>query len=284
MPPVNPNAGPFEKLNERATEVLDFETFTGCRFHMQNMMHPHFITMHILELGKKEQDMTGKEKQASEYSFLSFIKTKRMLLRSQVSSASTSVVTHFDVPGVNFQYQAQCSSNLLDGGWMASVTGTARDMCIAGKLGTTSQGLSFTQPLTHNLATGVEMAFNENSHRLKWIARLDNPNSKSTWVASLSSKGTGKNAVLNYTRTIATGLDLSTELNLSYDKSWRPLYRLGYMHKVDTNFVRGMVESSGKLSCTVEETVAENIMISFSTKADYVKKSFDFGIGISFSV
>ena len=92
---------------------------------------------------------------------------------------------------------------------------------------------------------------------------------------------------MNYTKAVLKGLDVVTELDLSFSsktKNWESVYKLGYSLKSEQATVKALLTSTGKVVCTMEQPVSETVSAVLSGKIDYPANVYDFGFGITMSM
>jgi len=181
----------------------------------------------------------------------------------------------------------QFSDDERKSGWEADVAYTKGDMCAQLKVqGLVGIGASYTQPITPKYSIGCEMFYItvNNQSRLKWIGKRENKEKGSTTVVGYS-KGLGPDQLnINYTKSVMKNLDFSTGLEVSYSNKdkWSSVYKFGYAYKTDTSNVKGLLDSTLKAMCIVEQPInQDSMMLSFSAKADFPKNQFDIGLGFT---
>jgi len=164
---------------------------------------------------------------------------------------------------------------------------TKNDWCFQAKLQGPAIGFSYTQPVLPQYSMGSELYFSPMNglSRLKWIGKHENKEDGS--VATLGfSTGLGPDQIsLNYTKEIKKNLDISTILDVSREKkNWTSVVKFGYQFKNVHSSIRGLVDSTLKSMCVLEEPLNEVMSVQASVKMDYLKNVYDFGLGLTMSM
>jgi len=122
--------------------------------------------------------------------------------------------------------------------------------------------------------------------RLKWLGKHEDKEASSTTVLGLST-GIGPDQLsVNYTKSVLKNLEVIAGIDISHGdrEKWSSVYKLGYNIKSDNTVVKGLLDSTYKVVCFVEEPLNEAMIVQFSAKMDFPKNIYDFGLGVMTSM
>jgi len=289
------NVGKFDSMNDRANDILEVENhcWQGLTLTVQNVLHRNFMTAHTIALGKKPNinPYTGeKDDEHSLYGYTAYVRTDNWTVNSRwTTSGVVRGMAQYERGAFSASASGQFATDDKKCAWEADAALSKWDFCLQGKIQGPSLGLAYTQPITSKFSVGTEffispLAPTTSNTRLKLLGKHENAAANSTAVIGLTT-GIGPNQLnINYTKSVLKNLDFVTGLDVTHnpkDKQWSSVYKLGYSLKTPENStLRGLVDSTFKVVCMVEEPLSEVVMFQMSAKIDFPKNEYDIGFGL----
>jgi len=248
------------------------------------------VTCHSIALGKRENvdQWTGKkDDERSLYTFSSFLRTGHWSLNGRWSTNGiTRAAVQYDAGIFSATASGQFSVDERKTAWETDAAITKNDWCLQLKLQGPAIGVSYTQPIMPQYSLGSEIFFSplNGASRLKWIGKHESKEDGSVSTLGYTT-GLGPDQLsLNYIKAVKKNLDVSAALDLSYEKKWSSVFKIGYQLKAQHTCIRGMIDSTLKAVCMMEEPLNEAVLIQGSVKMDYPSNVYDFGFGATLSM
>jgi len=299
--------GGFEDLEDKLVDITQTEhyCYRGFQLAVQSVLDKHFITIHSVELGKKESvGMDGRPQgDTSAYYFTSYLKNNRWLLNGRMGTGGTRVKVTYE----NGKFAASAQGNFADDPMKHHLelecNYEVADANIELKTSDfIAYGFCYTQPVTEKLGMGLEVYSTlDDRSRLKVIGT--HLTKESQFLASWAT-GLGPDQVqLNYWQKVNPRLALFTSADFSFAadkqtrvKDWVSVMKVGYNYTIRDGDeqqvpptamppnIRACADSTGNIAVFMEEPITEMLSASLSAKVNPISDEYDFGFGFTASL
>eukprot|EP00033_Pygsuia_biforma_P002220 GCRY01002460.1.p1 GENE.GCRY01002460.1~~GCRY01002460.1.p1 ORF type:complete len:331 (-),score=47.03 GCRY01002460.1:558-1490(-) len=267
------------KLNDlnkecRATHLVG-ETFEGLKVDFAKTLSENFTITHSLSLGERAAPSTynfGAHYNGQKFSISSRMDKDGNLTARLIGQLSNNVLAH------GMAQMSPDTQRVDSGSIEIDVHGNSSNAQIKMNRGDENlTTLTFMQSITEKLQLGLEGLYEHDRmfSALRFGARYQTPQYAAT--ATYASYGM---LSLSYTHAVSQKVSLASELNFN-TRNRESVCGIGYKFDLRQACVRGMVDSTGKVSCLLEEKLAPGVSLNLSGEIDHSTKDARFGIGLT---
>jgi len=297
--------GDMDAIEREASEILQTPAyaFRGVQVTIQNVLHRNFLTLHSLELGKKETigpDGQG-EGDVSAYNFTGYLKTARWTMNARMGSTATSARLEYE----NGPFVGSCQGNFSDdpnkGHIEFDLNLKVLDATLQFKTADFGAfGFAYSQNATDNVTAAVEIfgvPDDSDRCRLKTCLKVALPQDNTLLLSGVVSSNLGPDqAQFTWYRKVTKNYTLLSSAEFSYvdkqrkaEKDWNSILRLGYNFSIRDAMMpmpaaKGLIDSSGNIALSFEEPLNDLMSATFSAKVNPLTDDYDFGVGLGVSM
>lgn len=269
-----PNPGAYEDMNQEATIILRPNVFEGMQFNMNVPVGSQSFSMgQNIELGAKDSP--------GSYAFSANYFTNRLVMISRVTPSDGRVsgrMFYTHSPSLTSKVIADVGADAESSkaSWDLDYRGT--DFCSQLKVANGGvAAVSYLQSVTPNLALGGEGFYQGKSQfsAITAAAKYANAND----VASLTVASFGP-IIASYMHRVNPKSAFATEFYI--DGRTRDSHvTLGYRFDLSSASVMGNVDSSGRVSATLEERINPILSFCLSGELDHAREEYKFGFSVN---
>lgn len=269
-----PNPGAYEDMNQDATAILRPNVFEGMQFNMNMPVgSPSFSLGQNVEMGAKDHP--------GAYAFSANYFTNRLVMVSRLTPADgrvTGRIFYTHTPAVTSKIIADvgAEADSSKASWDLDYRG--EDFCSQLKLANGGvAAVSYLQSVTPSLALGGE-GFYQGKSRFSAITGAAKYSSGPD-IASLTVASFGP-VIASYMHRVNPKSAFATELYI--DSRTRDSHMtLGYRFDLTSASIVGNIDSSGRISATVEERLNPILAFCLSGEIDHARGDSRFGFSMN---
>jgi mitochondrial import receptor subunit TOM40 len=269
-----PNPGAYEDMNQEATMILRQNTFEGLQFNMTMPIGSQAFSMgQTVEMGAKDHP--------GAYAFAANYFSNRLVMISRVTPADGRVngrIFYTHTPSLTSKFNADVGSDpdSAKASWDLDYRG--EDFCSQLKIANGGiAALSYLQSVTPTIAIGGEGFFQGKSGFSAITAAAKYANG--TDIASITVASFGP-VIASYMHRVNPRSAFATEIFID-GRSRDSHVSCGYRFDLTSSSVMGNIDSSGRISATVEERINPVLSFLLSGELDHQREEYRFGFGVN---
>jgi mitochondrial import receptor subunit TOM40 len=269
-----PNPGAYEDMNQEATMILRQNTFEGLQFNMTMPIGSQAFSMgQTVEMGAKDHP--------GAYAFSANYFSNRLVMISRVTPADGRVngrIFYTHTPSLTSKFNADVGSDpdSAKASWDLDYRG--EDFCSQLKLANGGiAALSYLQSVTPTIAIGGEGFYQGKSGFSAITAAAKYANG--TDIASITVASFGP-VIASYMHRVNPRSAFATEIFID-GRSRDSHVSCGYRFDLTSSSVMGNIDSSGRISATVEERINPVLSFLLSGELDHQREEYRFGFGVN---
>lgn len=269
-----PNPGAYEDMSQEATLILRPNLFEGMQFMMNVPVgSQNFSLGQTVEMGAKDHP--------GSYAFMANYLSNRLVMMSRLTPADGRVngrIFYTHTPSLTSKVIADVGSepHSSKASWDLDYRGT--DFCSQLKLATGGiVAVSYLQSVTPTISLGGEGFYQGKSRFSAITAAAKYANGRD--VASITVASFGP-IIASYLHRVNPKSAFATELYM--DGRTRDSHvTMGYRFDLTSASVIGNIDSTGRVSATVEEKINPILAFILSGELDHQAQEYRFGFGVN---